>query len=109
MPFIKTALLGSPGASVLPKGDYINHFNQIRARVTGSGVLRGTLYSMDDVNSYTLPTITMAATSNSVAAVLANFMEQRCSLKLETTAIDEIFKINRITIYARPVFAEYPR
>jgi len=29
-------------------------------------------------------------------------------LELKTVAIDETMKINRIIIYAKPVFAEYP-
>ena len=108
MPFIETAVLGSPGADSLPDGDVINHFNGIRVRVTGSGVLRPTIYSMDKVRSKTLGTVTMASTSDRVAYKLVNFMSQRCLIRLETTAIDEIFKINRITIYSKPTFTMYP-
>ena len=108
MPFIETAVLGSPGAGSLPDGDTINHFNGIRVRVTGSGVLRSTIYSMDKIKNKILPTITMSNTSDRVAYKLVNFMSQRCLIRLETTAIDETFKINRITIYSKPTFTMYP-
>lgn len=108
MPFVRTAILGSPGSKVLPDGDVINHFNMIRVRVTGSGILRPTMYSMDDVNSSTLPTLTMAAVNQNVGESKSNFMQTRMSLDLRTNAIDEIFRISRITFYSRPVWASLP-
>jgi len=108
MPFIETAVLGSPGAGSLPDGDTINHFNGIRVRVTGSGILRPTVFSMDKVRNKVLGTISMNSTSDRVAYKLVNFMSQRCLVRLETTAIDETFQINRITIYSKPTFTSYP-
>lgn len=108
MPFIQTAYLGSGGAGNLPKGDVINHFNGIRLRVTGSGVFRPSLLSMDDVSSSILPTITMAANSNFDPFSLANFIQTRGSLRLETTAINEIFRLSRITFYTKPMWTQLP-
>lgn len=85
------------------------HFGSVRTRVTGSGVLRPTLQSLDEVNTATLPTITMSATTNREPTVLANFIDQRGQLKLETTAIDEIFSVSKIVIFVRPVATGYPQ
>ena len=66
------------------------------------------MLSPDEVNTSTLPTITMATTNRVSSFVLANFQEQRIALKLETTAINETFRVNRIIIYAKPVFTMEP-
>lgn len=87
----------------------LTHVGMVRLRVTGSGVLRSTLYSLDSINSSVLPTITMAATTNREPTILANFTEQKSQLELQTTAIDETFEISKIVIFTKPVAAEYPR
>jgi hypothetical protein len=87
----------------------ILHFNAIRYRVTGSGVLRSFLTSLDDVSSSTLPTITMASPSKIEPTILANFIEQRAKLELGTTAIDEVFVISKIVIFVRPIASGYPQ
>jgi hypothetical protein len=85
------------------------HFGSVRMRVTGSGVLRPTLQSLDEVNISTLPNVTMSATTNREPTVLSNFIDQRGQLKLETTAIDETFTVSKITIFIRPVATGYPQ
>lgn len=84
------------------------HFGAVRLRCTGSGTLRTTLYSLDEVRSSTLPTIALALTNRIEPTILANFEEQRASLKIETTAINEVFTISKLIIYVIPVLAEYP-
>jgi len=106
MPFIKTALFdhSSAARSRGSTGEFINHFGGIRMRVIGTGDLLMTLLSQDEVRSQSLVAFTMATTSRISPFRLASFMEQRAQLRVETTAIDEIFRINRIIIYAKPVF-----
>lgn len=89
------------------KGEIL-HFGAVRLRCTGSGALRSTLYSLDEIRSSTLPVITLAATNRIEPTILANFEEQRSLLKIETTAINEVFIISKIIIYVVPVMAEYP-
>ncbi len=108
MPYIKTAFLGSPGAPVLPQGDVINHFNMVRVRVTGVGILQPIMYSKDNVRSSTLPNITMQSDNEFSPVSLANFMTERMSLKLYTDEINEVFRIQRITIYSRPTWTMIP-
>lgn len=94
-----------PGSSI---GDFISHFTGLRIRVNGSGTLRPTMLSQDSVQSYTLPTITMASTNRFSNFVLANVTEERVSLQLQTTAIDDDFTVHRIIIFAKPVATMIP-
>lgn len=85
------------------------HFHATRMRVTGSGVLRQTFYSLDDIRSQAIANQTLAGTTRIEPTTLANFSEQRAYLDIRTTAIDEYFTISKIIIYARPVAASYPQ
>lgn len=89
-------------------GEYINHFNMIRLRVTGEGSLKLTLRSLQNVREFQIADITMSATTDIQPFRLANFKSQRASLEIGTTSINEHFRINRIIIYTRPIEAEYP-
>jgi len=86
----------------------IHHFAGVRLRVTGSGVLRTSLSSLDATNTFTLPTITMASTTDIEPFKLANFTNQRAQLIITTTAKDETFVISKITVFAKPLFNEFP-
>lgn len=89
-------------------GENIHHFSHIRLRVTGSGVLRMTWYSLDDERSKALPNLTMATTTRIMPTKLSNFVEQRARLEFKTTAIDEYFIITRIVIFTKEYGSEYP-
>lgn len=39
---------------------------------------------------------------------LANFTNQRVQFELKTTEINEYFIINRIIVFAKPIWSEYP-
>lgn len=96
------------GATSSRTGENIAHFTAIRLRVVGSGNLRMSLYSLDDIRSTTLTPLVMSSATNIQPTVLANFIEQRASLEFKTTSIDEIFRINRILIYQKELFTSYP-
>jgi hypothetical protein len=89
-------------------GDYIQHFAAIRVRVTGTGNLKPTLFSLDDVRSYDLVDIAMSSTPGRFMDRLSNVVEQRAYLRLRTTEISEYFRINRITIFTKTVATQYP-
>lgn len=91
-------------------GEDLIHFGIFRFRVTGSGNLRLTLYSLDEEKSTTCPNpIVMSTTTRIEPTKLFNMITQRAKLKIQTTAIDEYFRINRIVVFAKPVFTDYPR
>lgn len=85
------------------------HFNAARLRVTGSGNLRLSFRSLDDVNVQTLAPLAMQATTNREPTVLANYIDQLGSLRFETTAINETFSICKIVIFVKPYGSSYPQ
>jgi hypothetical protein len=109
MPFIKSAYLSQQGTAREGNGDGgVNHFGAIRMRLTGTGSLLMTLYSLDDVLSQPLVAFTMALTSNIEPTRLCNFNQQRAALKIQTTVIDEYFRINRIILFTKPIYTSFP-
>jgi len=86
----------------------INHYHAVRMRVTGSGLLRMRLLSLDDIDTQTLVPFTMAATTQREPTRLANFKSQQARLEIKTTAMNEIFKIGKIVIFSKPVETEFP-
>jgi len=89
--------------------EYRNHFGAIRLRLNGSGNLRATLYSYDEVYSKVLVPIVMAQTTNKPQTRLSNFTQPMAKLRIETTAIDETFNISQIIVYTKPVGSQFPQ
>ncbi len=89
-------------------GELINHFTGIRMRIVGSGELEMSLLSQDAVRSIVLTPFTMSATARINPFRLASFVEQRVQLEGKTDTINETFRINRIVIYAKPLWTEEP-
>lgn len=95
-------------ASEASLGENISHFAAIRVRAIGSGELKMSVHSIDNVRSKTLVPFQMQTAARIIPTRLVNFMEQRASFELKTTTIDEKFRINRITIFVKEVFTSYP-
>lgn len=93
----------------MPGGQYVNHFNAVRYRITGSGNLLHQLNSLNAVYTAPLPTITMQSTTNRYPNVLVNITQPRVQVELWTDAIDEVFTISQIIVYARPITTGYPQ
>lgn len=89
-------------------GEQIHHFSHFRLRVTGSGNLQFSVYSLDNIKTKTLANLAMSPTNSREPTKLVNFVTQRMALKFGTSVINEYFRINRIIIYARPIATEYP-
>lgn len=89
--------------------EYINHFNAVRLRVTGSGNLRLRFISYDNIAEKILTPIVMSATTNRLPTALANFMQPQAQLEIKVTDIGEYFKIDQLMIYTKPVFTSYPQ
>lgn len=88
--------------------DNIVHFTGVRMRITGSGNLKMTFFSEDDIFNQPLVPFTMQATTNIRPTRLANFQHQQAVLEGKTTEINEHFHINRILVYAKDVFTQFP-
>lgn len=95
-------------AAIADPGEDICHFGGIRIRVNGSGNLIPSFYSLDNVQLQVLAPIAMQSVTPIQPFRLANFVSQRVFLRLETTQINDIFKINRIIIFAKAIYSQYP-
>jgi hypothetical protein len=96
------------GGNSAGTGENINHFAAVRVRVKGSGNLIPTLIGFDSVLTQTLANIAMGASPGLQPTVLANFVGQRVQLQLQTTTLNDNFDINRIIVFAKPIFTSYP-
>lgn len=88
--------------------DNIIHYTSVRMRIVGSGQLDMTMYSQDDVHSQPLVPFTMQATMSIRPNRLMNFQHQKAMLQGSVNVLNEWFRINKIVIYAKEVFADYP-
>jgi hypothetical protein len=89
-------------------GESTSHFSSIRIRVVGSGNLRLSVYSLDELNSKALVPLVMASTARYSPTRLVNFVEQRASFELKTINKGEKFRINRIVIFTKELYKSYP-
>jgi len=88
--------------------DNIVHYASVRMRIIGSGQLDMRMISQDEVYTQALLPFTMSAATNIRPTRLMNFQHQRAHLECKTDVIGEWFKINKIVIYAKEVFVDYP-
>ena len=97
-------------ASKSPLSGELVHFGVVRMRVTGAGNLQLFMHSLDDtLNSNTLTSIPLQATTNREPTVLANFIDQYGQLEIKTDVMDEVFEISKIVIFIKPVASGYPQ
>lgn len=89
-------------------GESEHHVVSVRLRVTGNGNLQLFLQDLDDIQTQTLVPLVMQSTTRFEPTRLSNFQSQRIRLVGKTTEIDEIFRIHRIIVFAKPVAIEYP-
>jgi hypothetical protein len=89
-------------------GEYINHCVSIRVRATGEGQLLMSVFSIDDVLWKKLVPFQLQTLNRIVPTRIVNFRSQRMSFELKTVNPNEIFKINRIIIFAKPSATSYP-
>lgn len=87
----------------------ILHFTGVTYRVTGSGTLRTTIKGLDGTTTQTLATYSMTSTPGREPTILANFNGQRALFRVEITAIDEKFNINRMVVFTKPLWSSFPQ
>lgn len=89
-------------------GESTTHFSSIRIRVNGTGQLKISVFSLDELNSKLLVPLDMAQRNRYSLTRIVNFTEQRASFELKTTEIAENFRINRIVIFTKELYKSYP-
>ena len=87
----------------------ITHYGAVRVRVVGTGNLRLRLNSLSVTEIQELTPIPMQAATNRIPNVLSNFLQQRAQLRIYTNEIDEVFQIDKVIIYTKPIFTSYPQ
>ncbi len=100
--------MASTPATARSKGEMISHYTGVKMRVVGAGDLQMWLRSYDEVRSFTLVPFTMSGTTYIEPFRLANFQQQRAILEGKTTAINEVMRVNRIIVYSKPIYEDYP-
>lgn len=89
-------------------GGNILHVASLRIRVTGVGNLKTSLLGYDFVLSQERPGIPMKTTDAYEKVRLFNFISPETMVKFETTEKDEVFRLNRITVFVKQQWTEYP-
>ena len=86
----------------------ILHFGAVRLRINGSGNLKMQWSSIDNTYTKDLLPLAIQESPGREPMRLCNFMSQRAKLKLSTDGYDDFINVNRIVIYAKPVYTSYP-
>lgn len=94
-------------AAIEALGENVMHYGGVRLRVNGTGYLVPTWSSLDNEKSQQLTPFAMKATTGIEPFKLSNFITQRAFLRLETIAINETFRINRVVVFVKPIYGQY--
>jgi hypothetical protein len=86
----------------------ILHYAGATFRINGTGFARLTLMGLDRVKQLTLGPITMATSPGFEPTRKCNFTSQRTLIRMETTDIDEYMKVNRIVLWVKELYTEFP-
>lgn len=94
------------------RGETISHFNALRPRVIGSGDLQVAAYAPGgdntDILIETILPYTMASATARQPTLLMNVKQQRISIEIKVTEINEWFQINRMSVFYKPLFTSFP-
>jgi hypothetical protein len=86
----------------------VNHYGLVRLRISGAGNFRMRLQSLGEVREYVMVPLVMVDPTDIEPVRLSNFTQQRASLEGKTTAIDEVFEISKIIVFAKQVATSLP-
>lgn len=107
-PTYSTALVNNSDGTRPMDDENIYHYGGTRIRITGSGNVILTLKGLDNIVTSVLATLALGGSAGKEKVVLANMMNQRARLVLQTTAIDETVSVNQIILYVKPIYMSYP-
>jgi hypothetical protein len=88
--------------------DQILHWGGVRIRVNGSGNLNLRFIGYDDAKENVMVPLTMTSLPGRALDRLGNFVSQRARIEGKTTKINETFRINKIILYVKPIYSQYP-
>jgi hypothetical protein len=90
------------------QGENITHFNAIRMRIQGSGNLKMSMISQDEIITKSMVDLPLKEANNIQPTRLTNFMQQRAIFELHTEKRLDFFRINRIILFTKETFSSYP-
>lgn len=88
---------------------YVNHLAGVRYRVTGSGNLKTTVYSLSESRNRTMADVVMDSVTPNLPFVLTNFNSQGMQIEFRISEINETFTISKIVPYIKPVATGNPQ
>lgn len=88
--------------------DNVIHYGGARLRISGTGNLQARFLGLDNSVSNVLATTALSSAPGTELFLLANMVSQKARLELKTTAINEKFKVNRLTTYYKPIYTSFP-
>ena len=86
----------------------ILHFAGIRLRLQGNGNLIPSFVNLDNFPIQVLVVMPMVASPTREPLRLGNFTGQRVRLKVGTVNLDEKMIINRMIVFVKPLWGDYP-
>lgn len=99
--FVKTALYGT-------RAGWISHFAGLKLRVQGVGTLILTILGLDDIDTVTPATVTLAALPGKEIFVPTNFQNEKASIKFSVNAVGSYFKLTTINLFAKALWFTRP-
>jgi len=101
-PLFVTAFFGD-------KEENIMHCAGVRVRITGSGSIHQVLQSLDTINTEELADLTLHTKNNENPFILANFIDQKICLRVYMDQINDFMNVNKIILFLKQLFTDYPR
>lgn len=101
-PYYTTFYLGNKDADIL-------HFGALRGRVTGTGNLLMSIFSLDDVRSKIMVPFDLQVTNHAMPHRLINFNTQKARIKFGTQDLDDFFNIDRVIVFVKKLFTMHPQ
>lgn len=88
--------------------NYVHHLAAVGLRVSGVGTLNITAYGLDDVNSATIPALTLATSPGREYLQKTNFQNEQIMVKVGCNNGSEYFILREITLYIKELWAARP-
>ena len=92
----------------MPGGANIIHTVAVKMHVSGTGNLDMILRGLNNVIEEERTPFIMEATPFREKLRLCNFVSEYTKLRISTDEINEVFNIDRITFFIKPLYAAYP-
>jgi len=84
------------------------NFTSLKLRALGFGDVQVKLFGLDGVNEYPVREIGLTQTPGKEYGRLTNLVSERCAVELELVNASEYIRVQKLTLFAYPLWAERP-